>query len=480
MQHFPGFPQNIRLGFHYFPDALHYRDSDLETWLPELKALGAAWLTLRAPIERAIPEAFIRGLQDAKIEPILHFHLPLGFQYKIDSLSLMFQLYARWGVHYAALFDRPNDRTAWAPSAWAQADLVERFLDIYLPLAEQVVDAGLTPVFPPLEPGGDFWDTAFLRLALRGMKRRGHTRLIESLVLGAYAWAGNCPLDWGAGGPERWPEARPYQKSEFIEDQRGFRIFDWYLPMAQAELGCTRPILLLGAGSRPGDQTDPHSPAVDRSAHAHRNLAIARLAASDWDARPPTTQGEPALPDLYKTAPLEPMPPEVLACNFWLLAAAPGDACAPHAWFQPDGTVLPAVGALRQWYAGLRRSTEAPTRPAPAQMEIEGRKGLPSGPFPPLRGETHPHPIAHYLLLPLYAWGAADWDLEFARPFIQEFHPTVGFSVEEASMASRVTLAGSEFAFPEDTVARLEAAGCVVERLEQPNGPSGTEVAPVE
>ena len=34
-------PNNNRIGFHYFPDADHYRESDLYTWLPELKNPGS-------------------------------------------------------------------------------------------------------------------------------------------------------------------------------------------------------------------------------------------------------------------------------------------------------------------------------------------------------------------------------------------------------------------------------------------------------
>ena len=57
-----------RIGFHYFPDTQHYRQSDLQTWLPLLHELGAGWLTLQAPDNRAIPEAFIRGLIDGGAE----------------------------------------------------------------------------------------------------------------------------------------------------------------------------------------------------------------------------------------------------------------------------------------------------------------------------------------------------------------------------------------------------------------------------
>src|SRR5262245_59292929 len=53
---------NPRLGLHYFPDTLHYREADLQTWLPELQALGVSWLVLQSEQDRAIPEYFLRGL----------------------------------------------------------------------------------------------------------------------------------------------------------------------------------------------------------------------------------------------------------------------------------------------------------------------------------------------------------------------------------------------------------------------------------
>jgi len=51
-----------RLGLHYFPDTIHYRQSDLQTWLPELRQLNVQWLVLRSETNRAIPETFLDGL----------------------------------------------------------------------------------------------------------------------------------------------------------------------------------------------------------------------------------------------------------------------------------------------------------------------------------------------------------------------------------------------------------------------------------
>jgi hypothetical protein len=446
-----GLSNRNRLGFHYFPDTLHYREIDLADWLPELTALGASWLTLIAPSERAIPESFIRGLLDAHIEPVLHFPMPLHRPSSIADLRLLYESYARWGARYVVLFDRPNLRSSWTAQSWAQSDLVERFLDLFLPLAETARQTGLIPVFPPLEPGGDYWDTAFLRAALKGIQRRNGSRLLDILHIGAYAWASNLPLNWGAGGPERWPKAKPYITVSGAEDQRGFRIFDWYQAITEAELGKSRPMLLLRAGSRPGDQDDPSQPAIDIHAHARRNLAIIhRLASQNGGDDKPY---EAVLPEEED---FEPIPPDVLACNFWLLAADAQNPSSAQAWFQPDGEPLPVVHALRQWEpkgkseaktAGTVDVWEEPTQPV--------RPPRPSEDFC----------ISHYLLLPVYDWGIDDWHLDSLRPFIKQNHPTIGFLPKEARQAERVTVAGGVQAFPDEVLAALREAGCSVERI---------------
>ena len=434
-----------RLGFHYFPDTVHYSEHDLQSWLPELQKLGASWITLLAPTERAIPEYFINSLIDAEIEPILHFVKPINGRANDESLRLLLRSYARWGVRYVVLGDRPNNRSSWTTNSWAQLKLVERFLDIFLPQAKFALNEGLLPVFPPLEPGGDFWDTAFLRTALCSIKRRGFETLLERLVLGAYAFTENRQVNWGSGGPARWPGARPYETPPGVQDQIGFRIFDWYETISKEEIGCSLPILLLRAGSRPGDHKDLTLPKVDEVLHADKNLEIARLIANDSNV----------------DASNDPIPDEVLACNFWLLSAAKSSEFASHAWFQPDGEKLLVIDRLQKWLANFRDREETwgfEETKSVEELRTKLERSIDEG------GEDSGL-IAHYLLLPLYSWGAAEWDLELIQPLIQEFHPTVGFSLSEACLASRVTVVGSEEVISEEVLQMLREAGCTVDRM---------------
>jgi len=422
--------QKTRYGFYYYPDTLHYTENNIHAWLPELISLGASWLTLLAPVDRAIPELFIRRIIEAGIQPILHMPLSTHRSGRSEELNLLFNAYSHWGVKYITLFDRPNLLNNWLPSQWAKNNLVDRFLDIFIPIAEDARIAGLIPVFPPLEPGGDYWDTAFLYSALQGIQRRGHTELLDLLVLSAYAWSGNRSPNWGAGGPERWPQTRPYLTPQNSEDQLGFRIFDWYLATCEAATGISRPIILLAAGSLIGNQLDIRSPEVDIHAHTWQNMTIAQLMSEHSQE-------------------YDPVPSQVISCNFWVLSAAEGDNEINNAWYKPDTSQLPIVSQIKEWVAN------GGTNPA------SSKKSIPSSKLNIDGSRT----ISHYLLLPNYEWGTSDMHLEAIRPFIKKYQPTIGFSPVEASHAKRVTVIGGNTSVPESIIDGLLAAGCIVEQI---------------
>lgn len=404
-----------RIGFHYFQDTQHYRQSDLDTWLPELTGLKARWLVLNAPPDRAIPEQFLRGLLDAGLQPVLQFDFPPDRVPSKEDLALLFRVYSKWGVQYITLFNKPNLRTSWQTTNWAQTDLVERFLDIYLPLAKICVNAGLTPITPPLEPGGDYWDTAFLRASLQGIKRRGYKYLLDKLVIGAVARTWGHSLSWGVGGPERWPKTRPYYTPENEEDQQGFRIFDWYNAFVQSVLVTPRPIFLFEVGCPVDD--DP-----DHKNHTLMNKTIVHL-----------LDGE-------KIPGIEPIPANVIGSAFWLLSGSEIGQDAAHAWYTTPKEYKPIVELLRNR----------------ARVSDNGSKG----------SKTTPHTIAHYLLLPSYAGEISDLHLDLIRPFVKKYQPTIGFSIQEARQAERVTVIGGNGTYPQNEINQLRNAGCIVQQIE--------------
>lgn len=412
-------PTLNRFGMHYYPDTLHYTDKDLEQWLPALESLHAGWLVLLSQTNRAVPERFISALLRKGITPIIQFISRLAMPPNPADLQPILQAYANWGVRYVLFYQRPNVRKSWPESGWAQADLVERFIDRWLPLASLAEQAGLTPVFPLLEPGGDYWDTAFLRASLISLERRGQTTLLEKLALSACGATHGHPLNWGEGGPERWPSARPYFTAAEEQDQRGFCIFDWYQAVARAVLQHDLPLFMLETGLETTLADDA------RASSAQTSAEIVRL--------------------LNGIAPVENAPAELpssLLCGaFWLLTATADSPYVQNAWFQPDGRRLPVVDAVLQAASQTPQAHTISARPS-------ARK------------------FSHYLLLPSYEWGISDWHLELARPFIKKYRPTVGFSVEEAAQAEHITVIGGTDIFPDELLTSLRGSGCVVERIE--------------
>ncbi len=433
MQTLPVPMNNSRVGFHYYPDANHYREADLNHWLPILKSLNASWLVLLAPVDRAIPEDFIKLLVSNGIEPILQFQLNPANPPLASDLDVLFTAYKSWGAHYLVLFDRPNMKKTWSSAAWTQQDLVERFLDRFVPIATQVISKGLVPVFPPLEPGGDYWDTTFLKSALDSLIRRGQQQMLDTLVLSAYAHLTEKGLNWGAGGPERWIGAKPYHTSPDNEDQRGFHIFDWYEAIARTTLHKDVPILLLGvAPQAKSEHSKDVSRVLDATWQAQNYLAIYQLLNKEKVTEPGSVE---------KT--LGPMPDPIIGCNFYTLCTEPNSKENSFAWYKNETEPASYVVAIKSWLEKRKITTKTILQEQDAAT----------------------HPIAHYLLLPSYEWGISDWHLEAAKPFIKKHAPTIGFSLAEAALAARVTVVGGPQTFTDDDLADLEKKGCVVERI---------------
>jgi hypothetical protein len=420
----PGLPiRNSRFGFHYFEDDTHFREHDLTIWLPILKTLGTSWLLLRCPFNRAIPESFITGLVEAGIEPILQLPAAMDGLPAPLELEPIISAYQRWGCHLIIFYDQPNSRQAWKSTGWTQDDLVERFLDHYLPYASLALQNGLIPVFPPLLPGGDYWDTAFLRTALEAMERRKQNQLLDNLVLSAYAWTHGHTLDWGAGGPERWPDARPYFTPSDTQDHLGIRIADWYQAIANAVLQHTPPTILLQLGRQPDSLSIPES-------IAKTSLTCGRM-----------LNGE-------ESSGFEPFPTSILAGMFWPLSTTQGTG-----WFSTDGSPQGFIAEWQSWVQNIN------------QQSATGKNFSPAS--------TTDHPLGHYLLLPHPDAGLFDWQWEAIRPFVRKYSPTVGFSVLEATLAVHITVLGSEEEFPEEILNQLRANGSWVERISG----NGTDVA---
>ena len=137
------------------------------------------------------------------------------------------------------------------------------------------------------------------------------------------------------------------------------------------------------------------------------------------------------------------MPPEILACNFWPLAASPGYPEAKLSWFRSDEDPLPVVDAMKSFLA---------TRSIPDNNNYPNVKSL------------NNHPIAHYLLITEDTLSKAAQS-SILQKFQQKYKPTVGYSIDEAILAKRVTIYGDKDTFPDTLITYLLDSGCQVERI---------------
>ncbi len=427
-------------GFHYYPDDSHYRLADWQAWQPELKALGARWLTLIGSPTRAIPEAFIKAVLDEGITPLIH--LPARNESgiwpardRVPTLEPLFQIYARWGVKYVSVFSEPNTRAAWPANEWGKTGLVERFLDLALPVLQAETDAGLQPVFPALKAGGEYWDTSFLEAALAGMERRGQMTLAKQLTFAMNLWTFNRPIAWGAGGLARWPEARPYLTPPGAQDQRGFHLFEWHDEIIRARLGESRPMICLAGGPRLGDHSDDTQPPLDEARHTSCTQELVRAALENqW-------------------------PAYLQNVNFWLLCAVESSPFAKEAWYRGDSGPLAAIEAVKHWATRQRSERSAVNQHSERSRDAAQSKSA------ALPKNSTGKPIAHYLLLPTFEWGPSEWHWHAALEYVKAHRPTCGFSIEEAQRAHYVTILGNEQGINTATENMLREAGCSVERI---------------
>lgn len=424
--------QYSNAGVHYFPDTLHYRVEDLNKWLPELKRLRVSSIVLKSPCDRAIPEFFLKSLLQENINPIIEFNLPLNKKVNTQELRVIAQAYAHWGVKYVVLFDRPNEKSNWKSASWVQNDLVDRFLDQFIPLARLVIEEKLTCVFPPLEPGGSYWDTAFLRGCFNNLQRRMQTEIIQNMVLSAYAHHNDKDIDWGLGGPQQWPETRPYITPQNSQDQRGFRIYEWYQAIAQAVFQKEFPIILFQAGLNHSPHLMDASPETQKLNWKFQSEII-HLIQYSYDPSEERDQG------------IEEIPTNVISVNFWLLAEEMDKTKNSLAWYRNGEPVSPCIQLLQ---ANGKEEVLSKSFSSSTKAATDSR-----------------HPIRHYVLLPVFESGVSEWHLAVAQPFVIRHQATLGFSLNEARFAAQVTVVANPKTISEECLNDLRKSGSIVERI---------------
>ena len=227
----------------------------------------------------------------------------------LSSLSTLLNVYGKWGVKYAYLFEKPNSQPKWGDIRWNNQDIVKTHLKKFISFAQLCVKNHIKPVFSPLLPGGDYWDLAFLEESLEGLASLATSRIKNSLILSAFGWDWGHSIEWGSGGRKKWPETKPFHQKQNTQNQQGFRTYEWYLELSEKVFGKRLPIIILEAGIPNGCFTEN----LVNTTHTDNLFAITHLLAGE-------NVFDPENPEML----LSPNPSEVIGCNFFILSAQIG------------------------------------------------------------------------------------------------------------------------------------------------------------
>lgn len=390
--------------------------------IDQIKNIRPNFCVVRSESNRAISESAITTIVNESCEPIIRFHLPLNKKTQDYELEALLKAYRNWGVKRVIFFDQPNLISTWGSEAWIQRDLINRFLDRIIFTSELSIELGLSPVFPPLDPLGNFPDLTFFRQCLENLQIR-NPGILDFLELSVLAWTHKHDLNWGAGGINIHPLNRESDEMICAGDHRSIRIYEWYDQICQAIIQKSLPIHLLQTGL----VTNCNSlPKWDDVNVLNEIISLAN--------NPNSVSGCNTLP----------ISDYVLSCN---LAVQLND-------HQPSFPIVQSLMATQSG-KGVQPHTSRINQP----KELTHQK----------------KPIDLYVLLPSYDWGVSDWHLEAIKTFVKNHRPAVGFSLDEAKLASQVIIINDQGFFEADQIDDLRSCDCLVEELNQ----SGTSIASI-
>ena len=292
--------QTKQLGFHYYNDMDHYDEASLDYWLPKLQAAGTRWLVLSIIEKAEIPENFLKRVTTAGIEPIICLQFSITNPPLMDIFRERMAYYRKNGVHLVQFFNYPNMKNSWTPDEWKKQKLVERFVELFSRYAETCIEQKIIPIFPLLQPGGDYWDISFLKESLHVLQQKNNESLLSNLIFSADAGFQEHPLDWGKGGPEAHQPVIAYQNGQ--TDHRGFHIFEWYQAILHQVMKKNVPMILFQTG-RWSTSTGP----FDLSPKQAKQQLLRILAILQEQASKVLPQENPAIP------------PYIISCNLYKL-----------------------------------------------------------------------------------------------------------------------------------------------------------------
>lgn len=212
-------------GMHWIP-TVSSSPEVVDRFVAELKDMGVKWVTfLNEGTNIGANDYLVKRLVESGMMPIMRVYTP-GLVPIEGDLGAMVRHYRNLGVSYFQIYNEPN----LALENGGRPPSVDRYLDLWIPAAKQVLAGGGLPGFGALSPSGDVDDRAFLSAALERLAERGEEDILNRAWLSMHNYAGPRPL----------------------EDPDGFLRFRQYAEIMRSHLGRVIPIIGTEAGTYVG------------------------------------------------------------------------------------------------------------------------------------------------------------------------------------------------------------------------------------
>ncbi len=224
---YPHPPGDNGRGIHWIPTVSQSPDV-VDRFVEEAQAMGMKWVVfLNEGTDVKANDYLVKRLVQAGIEPVMRVYTP-GLVPIEGDLKSMVRHYVDLGVNYFQLYNEPNLMV----ETNGQPPNVDHYLDLWIPAAMQVIEAGGLPGFGALSPQGEVDDREFLRQALDRLKARDRVSLLDRAWLAMHNYTGPRPLN----------------------DPDGFLRFRQYDTIVRAALGRSLPIIGTEGGTHTSEQ----------------------------------------------------------------------------------------------------------------------------------------------------------------------------------------------------------------------------------
>lgn len=288
---YPHPPGDNGQGIHWIP-TVSQTPEVVDQFVSEAKSMGMKWVVfLNEGANIGANDYLVKKLTQAGIEPVMRVYTP-GLTPINGDLTEMVQHYTGLGVRYFQLYNEPNLMV----ETGGQYPDVEKYLNLWVPAAQQVIKAGGLPGFGALSPQGEMDDREFLRQALTALKTRGQDHLLGRSWLAMHNYTGPRPLS----------------------DPDGFARFRQYDSIIRSVLGRSLPIVGTEGGTHITEHVSEQQQ-IDMVTGAYKYMH----------------QREP-----YN-----------FAYTYWIIANGHDRAWDEHALFRPDGPTALAQ-ALKKMNSG--------------------------------------------------------------------------------------------------------------------------------